>query len=340
MIRMLLLGCCYGIRSERRLCEEVHLNLAYRWFCRLGLEESVPDHSTLSKNGHGRFRDADLLRYVFNTVVVRCLDEGLIGGEGFAVDASLIRADANKNRREDSPVDWTPSKVESRAVREYLEFLDQDIDYHRQQKCVSLTDPMAQWSAAPGSANFYYSTNYLIDINHSIILDVEASPSTHKLEVATSRTMIDRVESLHGISPRRLIGDTSYGAMENLHYLVSEKGIEPHIPVWDKTQLEGDMYSISDFEWHEDQDEYRCPKNKPLRPPHRLYKNRQTHITKANTIIYRSKAEDCRGCTMKARCCPNTKHRKFARSVFEKSRDLAREISSSEEYFRTSFHER
>ena len=98
MIRMLIVGYCFGIRSERRLCEEVHLNLAYRWFCRLGLEGEVPDHSTFSKNRHGRFRDSDLLRRLFETVLRRCMDEGLVGGEGFAVDASLIKADANRQK--------------------------------------------------------------------------------------------------------------------------------------------------------------------------------------------------------------------------------------------------
>src|SRR5271154_1560525 len=98
LIRMLLVGYCFGIRSERRLCEEVHLNLAYRWFCRLGLDSDVPDHSTFSKNRHGRFRECNLLRELFETVVRRCMDEGLVGGEGFAVDASLIKADANRQR--------------------------------------------------------------------------------------------------------------------------------------------------------------------------------------------------------------------------------------------------
>ena len=123
MIRMLLVGYCFAIRSERRLCEEVHLNLAYRWFCRLGLEGKVPDHSTFSLNRNGRFRDSDVLRHVFETVVRRCMDEGLVGGEGFAVDASLIAADANKQRSlpgdewkiADLPVD------PGRAVRDYLE---------------------------------------------------------------------------------------------------------------------------------------------------------------------------------------------------------------------------
>src|SRR5215207_9292163 len=108
MIRMLIVGYCCGIRSERRLCEEVHLSLAYRWFCRLGLDGDVPDHSTFSKNRHGRFRDSDLLRRLFETTVRRCIDEGLVGGEGFAVDASLIQADANKQRSAEGSesVDW------------------------------------------------------------------------------------------------------------------------------------------------------------------------------------------------------------------------------------------
>ena len=109
MIRMLLVGYCYGVRSERRLCEEVRLNLAYRWFCRLGLEDGVPDHSTFSKARHGRFREADILRRVFETTVASCIEKGLVGGEGFAVDASIIRADANRQNsvpgKDDH--DWT-----------------------------------------------------------------------------------------------------------------------------------------------------------------------------------------------------------------------------------------
>lgn len=96
IIRMLVIGYVMGIRSERRLCEEVHLNLAYRWFCRLGLDSKVPDHSTFSKYRHGKFRESGLLRLLFESTVERCLAEGLVDGEGFAVDASLIPADANK----------------------------------------------------------------------------------------------------------------------------------------------------------------------------------------------------------------------------------------------------
>ena len=98
LIRMLIVGYCFGIRSERRLCEEVHLNLAYRWFCRLSLEDEIPNHSTFSKNRHGRFRDSDLFRWLFNEVLRRCMDAGLVKGEGFAVDASIIKADASRQR--------------------------------------------------------------------------------------------------------------------------------------------------------------------------------------------------------------------------------------------------
>src|SRR5262245_41992326 len=123
MIRMLIIGYCFGIRSERRLCDEVHLNLGYRWFCRLGLEGSVPDHSTFSKNRHGRFRESDLFRRLFETILRRCIEEGLVGGEGFAVDGSLIRADASRQKGV-AGSSGLPPEGTSRAVNEYLAVLD------------------------------------------------------------------------------------------------------------------------------------------------------------------------------------------------------------------------
>ncbi len=340
MVRMLLIGYCYGIRSERRLCEEVNLNLAYRWFCRLGLEDAVPDHSTFSKNRLGRFRNADLLRCVFDTVVKRCVEKGFVGGEGFAIDASLIRADASRQAREDGPVDWTPSGTASRAVREYLELLDEEAGLRRKQKCVSLTDPMAQWSAAKDLPNFYYSTNYLIDVDNNVIVDVEASPSHRTLEVATTRTMIDRVESNHGIKPERLMGDTAYGAAENLGYLVDEKQIEPHIPVWDKTARKDGTFAVSDFCWHVELGEYKCPDGKSLRRRQRKFKNRQSDVAKDNTIIFRASTADCTGCPLKERCCPNTSHRRIRRSIYEDARERARAINDSNEYIYTSVRQR
>src|SRR6202790_3164308 len=166
MIRMLIVGYCFGIRSERRLCEEVHLNLAYRWFCRLGLDGSVPDHSTFSKNRHGRFRDSDLLRRLFETVLQRCIDEGLVGGQGFAVDASLIQADASARTRVEGAAGLPPDAV-GRAVEEYLAVLDDAAFGAASEltpKFISPADPATRWTAAHrGPAFFAYSANYLID---------------------------------------------------------------------------------------------------------------------------------------------------------------------------------
>src|SRR6185436_12508161 len=127
MIRMLIIGYCFGIRSERRLCEEVRLNLAYRWFCRLGLEDRIPDHSTFSKNRHGRFRESDTFRNVFESVLRRCMTEGMVGGEGFAIDASVVRADANRARGVPGgeAAEWKSGAHSTRAVREYVAALEE-----------------------------------------------------------------------------------------------------------------------------------------------------------------------------------------------------------------------
>jgi len=176
-----------GIRSERRLCEEVHLNLAYRWFCRLGLDGSVPDRSTFSKNRHGRFRDSDLLRQLFEMTVSRCIQEGLVGGEGFAVDASLIKADANRQRGVPGAEGLSPDIV-NHAVREYLEVLD-EVAFGAASpvtaKYQSSADPAARWTGAHGGQAFFaYSTNYLIDLANAVIVDVEVSTAIRQAEVA------------------------------------------------------------------------------------------------------------------------------------------------------------
>lgn len=340
MIRMLLVGYCYGIRSERQLCDEVNFNLAYRWFCRLGLEHEVPDHSTFSKNRHGRYRDSDLFRRVFETIVQRCMDQGLVKGESFAIDGSLVRADVAKKRTEDGPVNWAPSRIKSRAVTEYLDTLDAQPALRRPQKKVSLTDPMAQWKGGKGPAEFYYSTNYLLDIEHGVIMDVEASPSTNALEVATTRTMIERVEANYHITPRRLMGDTAYGAAENLAYVVEEKQIEPHIPVWDKSEGKAGLYGRTDFTWDEEHDRYCCPAGNYLIRNRRNFTKPRSDITKANTIIYRAGEPECRICEYKAQCCPNTPARKIVCSIHEKARNVARAITRSEIYTHQTFYQR
>src|SRR6516225_666233 len=193
MIRMLLVGYCVGIRSERRLCEEVHLNLAYRWFCRLGLEGDVPDHSTFSKNRLGRFRDSDLLRRMFETVLQRCMREGLVGGEAFAVDASLIQADASDRTRVQGAA-GLPSDAAGRAVEEYLAVLDDAAFGAATEvtpKFIAPADPATRWTAAHrGPAFFAYSANYLVDTDNAIIVDVEATTAIRQAEVLAAKRMV------------------------------------------------------------------------------------------------------------------------------------------------------
>jgi len=336
MIRMLVVGYCFGIRSERRLCEEVHLNLAYRWFCRLGIEDTVPEHSTFSKNRHGRFRESDAFRHVFETVLQRCMSEGLVGGEGFAIDASVVKADAARARgipgaaidyRADGPAQAT------RAVREYLEGIDAEGRPETLRKNISVTDPAAEWTCAPGGPAFFaYSTNYLVDVRAGVIVDVEATSAHRTQEVDATRIMIDRVERRFAIKPTRLIGDMAYGAAELLGWMVNDKAIEPHVPVWDKTQRTDGTLSSSDFRWDEQANEYRCPLGKALRSEWRPFKRPRTHITKVDTIIYASSQSDCVRCPFKARCCPHTPTRKIRRSIHEPARDVARAIAKSRLY--------
>ena len=339
MIRMLLVGYCFGIRSERRLCEEVHLNLAYRWFCRLGLEDEVPDHSTFSKNRHGRFRASEVFRWVFETVVRQCMASGLVKGEGFATDASLVAADANSVNGipKGESVDWTNPALNTRAIRDYLAALEDEEPVETLTRRTSLTDPQSQWTGATGDRPFFaYSTNYLIDTAHGIILDVEATQANRTAEVESTKLMIERVEERFDITPDRLIGDTAYGTAPMLAWMVHEKSIEPHVPVWDRSERNDGSLSWSDFQWNEKANEYRCPEGHPLRSEWRLFKNARTHVTKAETIIYRSKQSACSNCPLKDRCCPNTSFRKIARSVHEEARNVARRIGMTAEFQRSS----
>jgi transposase len=332
LMRMLIVGYCFGIRSERQLCEEVKLNLAYRWFCHLSIEDTVPDHSTFSKNRHGRFREAQAFRFVFEQVLQRCIAEGLVGGDSFAVDASIVKADASRQRHHaDDDDDWGSG---SRAVDEYLKTLDRSIpEGGEPAKKVSQTDPASRWTAAPGGPAFYaYSTNYLIDTEAGIIMDTEATPANRTFEVASTRTMIERVEERFEIKPEKLIGDTAYGAAKMLGWLVEEQGITPHVPVFDRSEGKAELLGRSDFTWEAAADRYLCPAGKSLKRNRRKFKKKRTGITKANTIIYLASQSDCEHCPMKAQCCPTVPARKIHRSIHEDARDLTHALAQTRAY--------
>jgi transposase len=334
MIRMLIIGYCLGIRSERQLCEEVKLNLAYRWLCRLGIDDSVPDHSTFSKNRHGRFREAQALRFVFEKVLQSCIDAGLVGGEGFAVDASLVKADANRFRHYEDDDNWGGGGP---AIRDYLDGLEAEEELPiRPPKRVSQTDPQARWTAALGGRPFYaYSTNYLVDTDAGIIVDVEATPAYRTQEVNSTKTMIERCEERFAIKAKKLIGDTAYGNAELLNWMVNEKAIEPHVPVWEKGERTDGTFSRSDFVFDAERNRYTCPNGKHLLRYRKPGNKHRIRVGKDGMINYHAIQADCRPCPLKEICCPNTRARKVKRSVHEAARNVAREVARTPAYRKT-----
>jgi transposase len=338
LIRMLLVGYCFGIRSERRLCEEVHLNLAYRWFCRLNLSDRVPDHSTFSKNRHGRFRESELLRHLFETTVARCIAEGLVSGQRMAIDASLIEADANKQNSTPKE-NWDASAIDPtdapRAVREYLDTLDEaafGTASEVQPKFTSHSDPASQWTAArKGPAFFSYSDNYLIDTDHGVIVDVEATRSIRQAEVGSTKTMLKRVKEKFDLHPERIIADTAYGSGPMLGWLVDRK-IAPHIPVIDKAGRTDGTWSRADFEWDAESNQYICPEGEPLKQFRRNYSDPNRGPSGKGVAKYQALKHTCQACPSKMQCCPNADARKITREEHEDARQVAREIAKTKQY--------
>ena len=332
MIRMLIVGYCYSIRSERRLCQEVALNLAYRWFCRLGLEDKIPDHSTFSVNRHGRFRASDILRKVFEEVVCGCMTAGLVGGEGFAVDASVIEADASRFQRvKGSEVDWTDEQRASRPVSEYLVALESDsppINPTQKPKAMSPSDPCAAWTTrGRHKVMFGYSLNYLIDMENAVIVDVEATPTRISKEVDATETMIERVEERFALKPKRLAGDVAYGTGEMLGWLV-EHDIDPHIPVWDQSKVAADgKFARADFAYDWDRNLYICPSGKELKTSGTVHDG--------TTIKYIAKRSDCSGCPLKPQCTTG-RERRISRDLNQEARDYAQSLMETEAYWISS----
>ena len=331
MIRMLIVGYVFAIRSERLLCREVKVNLAYRWFCGLSIEDKIPDHSAFSRARNERFRDSDIFRHVFERVVEACIVAGLVGGEGFAVDASLIVADANKQRSIPGS-EWQKThdpKTASRAVKEYLATLD-DAAFGAASKVtpkfVSPSDPAAQWTGAMrGPAFFAYADNYLIDVKFGVIMDVEASRAIRQAEVGAAKTMVERTEERFDIKPKRLAADTAYGSGPNLNWLVKDKDIAPHIPVIDKSKRDDGTFSREDFTFDKERNVYTCPAGRTLLTTGKL-------VNDGETLLYLASTHDCRSCLFKAQCCPKVPSRRIPRSIYEEARDVARALAKTEAF--------
>jgi transposase len=330
MIRMLIVGYCYGIRFERRLCEEVELHLAYRWFCRLDLDDKVPDHSTFSVNRHGRFRHSDIFRHVFEAVVRACMNTGLVKGEGFAVDASVMEADASRyHGKAPDEIDWSEPERQTRAAAEFLAGLDdEDPDANRKPpKLISPTDPCSAWTAkANKRVQFGYGLNYLIDIENAVIVDVEATPARTYDEVEATKTMLDRTKRRFDLKPKRLAADTAYGTGRFLGWLVGRR-IVPHIPVRDASERDDGTFSRADFRWDRQRGVYICPNDKILHTTGTVHDG--------STLRYRASKFDCDVCALKMQCCPNMPARQVPRDIHEHARDVARRLMRTKAFHKS-----
>jgi len=341
MIRMLIVGYAFAIRSERQICAEVQVNLAYRWFCKLSIEDNIPDHSVFSRARHERFRASDALRRVFESVVAKCIAAGLVGSEGFSIDASLIKADVDKKKRApgDQPIAWPKAAEASRAVREYLAALDTAHSKEengegddggstggrrrKPPKEVSLTDPQATWVARPGMDPFFaYDANYLIDNKAGIIIDAEGTRANRVVEISVTRTMIERVARRFGLQPQRLAGDTVYGAVSLLKWLV-DRQITPHIPVWDKSARSNGTFSRVDFVFDQERNVYVCPGGVQL--------TSTGNIDQGHIVYYRANKKDCSACSLKPRCT-TAAVRKVTRDLNEDVRDSVRALADTDAF--------
>ena len=262
---------------------------------------------------------------MFETVLRRCIDQGLVGGEGFAVDASLIRADANRQNGVEGEK-GLPPEAASRAIDEYLAVLDDAAFGAATEivpKFISPADPAARWAGAHGGQAFFaYSTNYLIDVENAIIVDVEPTAAIRQAEVLAAKRMIERTAKNVALHPCRLLGDSAYGSAEMLSWLVDEQGIEPHVTVFDKSARKDGTFSREDFSYDQTNDVYICPGGKRLTTT-------GTRVNDGDTLLYRASKADCNACALRSQCCPNTPARKVPRSIHEQARDKARQIARS-----------
>ena len=304
------------------------------------IEDQIPNHSVFSRARHERFRESDILRGVFERVVGACIAAGLVGGESFSIDASLIRADVDRTKRApgDEPIDWPGPREASRAVREYLAALDAARgdeesgdrggggSSHRggkPAKQVSTTDPQASWVGRKDIKPFFaYDANYLIDNKAGVIVDAEGTRANRTDEIAVTETMVERVERRFDLKPDRLAADTVYGAAGMLKWLM-DRGIEPHIPVWDKSARPDGKFSRADFTFDKERNVYICPGGAQL--------TSTGTIDQGRIVYYKASTKACSICPLKPNCTTSVA-RKVTRDIDEDVRDHVRALANTENF--------
>ena len=300
------------------------MNLAYRWFTGLGFDQSIPDHSTFSKNRHGRFHDSTIFRDLFESVVQKCVDVGLVQGERLSVDGTVIAANASSKSRVTRQQIPEAAKV-SRTLRDFLAEVEvinpvqsESIKPKAGDVPISSSDPDATWATKGGvPPQFSYYDNYLVDNESNVIVDVEATQARFSQETAAARTMIERSTSRFAITPQSLGADKAYGSGEFLAWLV-DREIAPHIRVIDRTRQDPEHFGRQDFTFESELNAYRCPAGKLL-----TYRG----IGRASRVYtYNASPKDCAACPLKARCTAG-RGRRLVVNFDEAARQCAQQLS-------------
>ena len=271
------------------------MHLAWRWFTGLGFDQEIPHHSTFSKNRHGRFQESRLFQELFEEIVTRCVQAGLVKGEHMSVDGSFIQANADHHSRVPREQLAEVAQV-NRTVREYLAELQQENPVEEpipQQEQVSTTDPDSTYATKGGPARLGYYNNYLVDNSSCIIVGVQATPARLSHESLAARQMIERHQQRYGSGPRTLAADNTYGNGELLQWL-DDRGITPYIRVKENPLGKSDLYGIDRFTYVAEHNCYLCPAGKQLKYVGINQRNR--------THLYHSTAKRCRDCSQKEQC--------------------------------------
>lgn len=340
MMRMLLVGYLFGISSERRLCDEVGMHVGYRWFVGLALDDKVPDHSTFSKNRHGRFKESRIYQQIFDEIVQQCMDKGLVSGSHLTVDSTLVKANASFKNLEPIVVSLKPGEYLDKVENEnpvVEQPSEQDEPWEPQgdypQRGAKVSNQTHRSRVDPDSriarkSNFSethlsYGVSYVMDNQSRIILGADQNLPNRNADAQTAITLIARLKWAFQLSPRTLGADKGYATGLFVHWLL-EQGVLPHLPIMDaRSRNEKGIYSIDQFHYDAETDQYRCPQGKTLR-----YWGIHKH---SKQYVYRASPKDCRKCPVKEQCTRAT-YRSVSYHIYEDDIELARKLTKTRGY--------
>ena len=323
LLRILLIGYLYGITSERKLVEELRMHLAWRWFTGLGFDQEIPHHSTFSKNRHGRFQESKLFEQLFEEIVARRLEAGLVQGDNLSVDGSFVEANANKESRIPRERLAEAAQV-NHTVRQYLVELEQqnptEEPVHEQEQ-VSTTDPDSTYATKGGTpARLGYYDNYLVDNHSCVIVGVQATAARMSQETVAAQDMLTRFAQWQGREPASVAADATYGNGEFLQWLM-ERGITPYMRTRDSAlRKNSPLYGPERFTYLPESNSYLCPAGQQL--------NYGGHNARNRTHVYIGTRKRCGACAQKTQC--TTSPLKYlAIHMHESARQRARDLANT-----------